>query len=76
MVVGRNSKEISTLCKGWKMFYTRKLHSFISIAEEYKAQNKINTPSHFKMDKIGRNVICPCGSGKKYKYCCGKINTR
>jgi uncharacterized protein len=23
--------------------------------------------------KIGRNDPCPCGSGKKYKYCCGKI---
>ena len=22
--------------------------------------------------KIGRNDPCPCGSGKKYKYCCGK----
>lgn len=20
--------------------------------------------------KIGRNELCPCGSGKKYKYCC------
>lgn len=23
-----------------------------------------------KNPKIGRNEICPCGSGKKYKYCC------
>ena len=23
-------------------------------------------------DKIGRNAECPCGSGKKYKKCCGK----
>ncbi len=23
-------------------------------------------------EKIGRNAICPCGSGKKYKKCCGK----
>jgi preprotein translocase subunit SecA len=23
-------------------------------------------------DKIGRNALCPCGSGKKYKRCCGK----
>lgn len=23
-------------------------------------------------DKIGRNEPCPCGSGKKYKKCCGK----
>ena len=23
-------------------------------------------------DKTGRNALCPCGSGKKYKRCCGK----
>jgi preprotein translocase subunit SecA len=23
--------------------------------------------------KIGRNAPCPCGSGKKYKHCCGKL---
>ncbi|MCD4781696.1 MAG: preprotein translocase subunit SecA [Candidatus Omnitrophica bacterium] len=23
-------------------------------------------------DKVGRNAVCPCGSGKKYKKCCGK----
>ena len=22
-------------------------------------------------DKVGRNDPCPCGSGKKYKKCCG-----
>jgi preprotein translocase subunit SecA len=22
--------------------------------------------------KVGRNELCPCGSGKKYKHCCGK----
>ena len=25
-----------------------------------------------KKEKIGRNDSCPCGSGKKYKACCGK----
>jgi len=25
-----------------------------------------------KKKKIGRNDPCPCGSGLKYKYCCGK----
>ncbi|MEC7460431.1 MAG: SEC-C metal-binding domain-containing protein, partial [Pseudomonadota bacterium] len=24
--------------------------------------------------KVGRNDPCPCGSGKKYKLCCGKIS--
>ena len=25
-----------------------------------------------KGNKVGRNSPCPCGSGKKYKNCCGK----
>ena len=25
-----------------------------------------------KSEKVGRNEPCPCGSGKKYKQCCGK----
>ena len=25
-----------------------------------------------KSSKVGRNDLCPCGSGKKYKQCCGK----
>jgi preprotein translocase subunit SecA len=25
-------------------------------------------------DKIGRNALCPCGSGKKYKKCCGSLS--
>ena len=25
-----------------------------------------------KSDKVGRNAPCPCGSGRKYKQCCGK----
>jgi preprotein translocase subunit SecA len=24
--------------------------------------------------KVGRNEPCPCGSGKKYKQCCGKVS--
>ena len=25
--------------------------------------------------KVGRNEPCPCGSGKKYKQCCGKLES-
>jgi len=32
----------------------------------------LNTPKPAKTEKkIGRNEPCPCGSGKKYKKCCG-----
>lgn len=36
----------------------------------YKTQKKSTTV--VKTDKVGRNDPCPCGSGKKYKKCCGK----
>lgn len=32
---------------------------------------KVNEQQHRKK-KVGRNEPCPCGSGKKYKRCCGK----
>ncbi|MFH7320163.1 preprotein translocase subunit SecA [Desulfurivibrio sp. D14AmB] len=31
-------------------------------------QPTVNRPE----DKVGRNAPCPCGSGKKYKRCCGR----
>ena len=31
-----------------------------------------NSTTVVKGKKIGRNDPCPCGSGKKYKKCCGK----
>ena len=36
----------------------------------YKEQKKSGTI--IKPHKIGRNDPCPCGSGKKYKHCCGR----
>jgi len=36
------------------------------IDKEYK-----KTKTVVKGEKIGRNDPCPCGSGKKYKKCCG-----
>lgn len=38
--------------------------------ELYLEQKKSGTV--VKPHKIGRNDPCPCGSGKKYKFCCGK----
>lgn len=38
--------------------------------ELYREQKKSGTI--VKERKVGRNEPCPCGSGKKYKYCCGR----
>jgi len=38
-------------------------------------QGQSATPETFVRQerKVGRNEPCPCGSGKKYKQCCGKV---
>ncbi len=37
-----------------------------------KSQHAPNTPIKNQGPQVGRNDPCPCGSGKKYKNCCGK----
>ena len=34
---------------------------------------KLNLPKRRPIAKVGRNEPCSCGSGKKYKQCCGRI---
>jgi len=36
-----------------------------------KPELKLNLPKRRPTVKVGRNDNCPCGSGKKYKSCCG-----
>ncbi len=45
-----------------------------TIRQEMRADSAQQTPSApvRKGAKIGRNEPCPCGSGKKYKNCCGR----
>ncbi len=44
-----------------------------SQTQEKRAENVNEKPQTVKRtDKVGRNDTCPCGSGKKYKNCCGK----
>lgn len=37
------------------------------------SQPKAAAPQVRQGPKVGRNEPCPCGSGKKYKQCCGKL---
>jgi len=56
--------------KGWK--YTIELEP--DKPEDIKALEVLLNPVKTKIaeKKVGRNESCPCGSGKKYKKCCGK----
>ena len=53
-------------------------HAQLDELNELEADDKQNSPDSVKpvirsAPKVGRNSPCPCGSGKKYKQCCGKI---
>lgn len=49
-------------------------HSSDSVADDSGVRVKVVDPSAVadSVDKVGRNDPCPCGSGKKYKKCCGQ----
>ena len=40
-----------------------------------REERAVSKPSPVQVEKrVGRNDACPCGSGKKYKACHGKID--
>lgn len=49
----------------WKEIYSEE-----ELKKLYKEQKESTTIRKGK--KVGRNDPCPCGSGKKYKKCCGR----
>lgn len=42
------------------------------VPEEPPQVEEVQIPYRRETEKVGRNDLCPCGSGKKYKKCCGK----
>ena len=66
------------LCAGYQHFF-RYISRYMNVWRELLAQGyppsaimpwlaqKVSTAS----EAVGRNALCPCGSGKKYKRCCG-----
>ena len=54
-------------------FNISKIISFVVIKSEANQAIEEQQNSRIKEKKIPRNSRCPCGSGKKYKHCHGKI---
>jgi preprotein translocase subunit SecA len=48
-------------------------HDEASGAEDKSAEAVPERPMPAVSHKVGRNEPCPCGSGKKYKQCHGRI---
>lgn len=54
-----------TLNEGFKFFQTGNLRQYHQHVTEFPSAER-------PKGKVGRNELCPCGSGKKYKKCCGR----
>ncbi len=67
--------KLSHLCAGWKMFYSHAMPAFMELARGIESERKARSVAAIKQaaSMPGRNDPCPCGSGKKFKKCCGKI---
>jgi len=65
-------KEVASIFekKGWKYTIGLEPDKPEDIADLEILLNP--TKPRIAENKVGRNEPCPCGSGKKYKKCCGK----
>lgn len=53
----------------------REVEKYMNFYEEYDrstAMGEPQKPLEIEFPKVGSNTKCPCGSGKKYRYCHGK----
>jgi len=72
---------LNHLCEGYKMFYRHSRPVFEKMgkclrmglpASNYKKLGKFRQKRRYSgQPAVGRNDPCICGSGKKFKYCCG-----
>jgi uncharacterized protein len=78
---GTKNNNLNYLCKGYKMFFEHADTELRKIAEkwmrkqmmEYQNEQRDPVPESEKMEQVRPDDPCGCGSGKKYKKCCGKI---
>jgi uncharacterized protein len=75
---GVDPTRASLLCEGWKQFYGRTLPAFEALASGIRRERSASrdlarrVAAPVAAGPVGRNDPCPCGSGRKYKHCCGR----
>jgi uncharacterized protein len=74
-------ENLNYLCPGYKLFFAHIAPCMDFMAAELHAQRppanvmawmRKRDMSAAGRDRPGRNDLCPCGSGRKFKRCCGK----
>lgn len=65
-------EELYDVMKNQVAFNEERYSEKLSQLLEYSFEDEIIQMPIENDPKIGRNDLCPCGSGKKYKKCCAK----
>jgi uncharacterized protein len=72
---------LNHLCEGYRLFYRHTLPTFEAMAASLRAGRPAGDYAQFAATgehpsatrvRASRNAACPCGSGRKYKRCCGR----
>ncbi len=75
-----DDRTLNHLCSSYKIFLKHADATLKKLADEWKRRqylDGLNSAADLgsgsgRKKKIGRNDPCPCGSGEKYKNCCGR----
>lgn len=73
--IGEGQDRVSWLCAGYRQFFSHALPGLRAIADELMGESLLqetDPAQRASRGKPGRNAPCPCGSGLKYKKCCGR----
>ncbi|HPQ47262.1 MAG TPA: SEC-C metal-binding domain-containing protein, partial [Clostridia bacterium] len=54
------------------LYLLKEWDNVLSLEERVEIKKQYNVDNTAVSQKVGRNDPCPCGSGKKYKKCCGQ----
>jgi uncharacterized protein len=73
---GGTLKTRSIFCEGYKRFFEHSKRTYERLARRIQGQGNPGVtpagPTPRAVKSVGRNDPCPCGSGRKYKNCCGR----
>lgn len=77
-LIKTGTENLNHLCAGFKLFFEHSNDRFLELARQWKTRNEeaarreqVRQAIAEQGIRVNRNDPCPCGSGKKFKYCCG-----
>ncbi len=73
IVTAPDNRQINYLCEGYKAFFEHSRPYFTAMGKALQNRRlALDFMDYFDTSKTGRNDLCPCGSGKKFKSCHGR----